>query len=73
MTDPKIAPYDACAICGEQVATRTRIEGFSGWEAPDGEIVGREVVAVVHPECYTRATPGELEALIDRATKDRRA
>jgi hypothetical protein len=37
--------WNACAVCGEQVTTKTRMHGFTGWEDAEGEVVGREVVA----------------------------
>jgi len=53
-----------CAICGEQVG-RARIEGFTRWEGPGGEVEGREVVVVVHKECYLRLAPAARAALLE--------
>jgi hypothetical protein len=61
---------NTCAVCGEPVTTRTRIESFTGWETGDGELVARETIAVVHPECYMRLPPAEREALISRLSVD---
>ena len=52
-----------CAICGEHVG-RSRIEGFKGWEGPEGEVEGREVVVAMHPECYMRLSPDARAALL---------
>jgi hypothetical protein len=58
-----------CAICGEHVG-RSRIQGFTGWEGPEGEVVGREVTVVVHNECYMRLSPDERKALLEQASDD---
>ena len=55
------------AICGEQVTTPMRINGLAGWKTPDGKIVDREILLVVHPECYLRTPPSEREALLGSA------
>ena len=57
-----------CAICGEHVG-RSRIEGFTGWKGPEGQVEGREVVVVVHKECYMRLSPDERNALLEQATE----
>jgi hypothetical protein len=53
----------ACAICDESIGGRTRLEGFSAFEGPHGELFARETIAVVHAECWMRLTPVEREAL----------
>ena len=55
-----------CAVCGEHVG-RSRLEGFTAWENAEGERREREVVAVVHPECYMRLSPDERRALLEAA------
>jgi hypothetical protein len=42
---------NACVICGEQVTTRARMQGFVGYETAEGEIIHHEGVVVAHPEC----------------------
>jgi hypothetical protein len=59
---------NARAICGEHVTTSLRIDGVAGWETPDGKIVDREILLVVHPECYLRTPPSEREALLENAS-----
>ena len=54
-----------CAVCGGPVDP-SRIQGFTGWEGPDGEM-GREVTVVVHKECYMRLSPDERDALLESA------
>jgi hypothetical protein len=58
--------WNACAVCGEHVSTRSRMHGFTGWQSDDdSEIIGRETVTVVHPECWLRLTPAERKALLE--------
>jgi hypothetical protein len=63
---PTYHPPKTCAICGKHVGC-SRIIGFTGWEGPDGEVVGREVVVVVHKECYLCLSPDERNALLEAA------
>ena len=58
---------NACAVCGEQVTTRTCIRGFTGFVNEDGEeeTAARETILVLHPECYMRLTREESFALLD--------
>jgi hypothetical protein len=57
-----------CAVCGEHYG-RGRLRIFSGVESADGELLEREIVAVVHPECWMRLSPEERDDLIDEATR----
>jgi hypothetical protein len=57
---------NTCAICGEHVG-RSRVEGFTGWANAEDEIVLREVLVVVHKECYMRVSPDERKALLEEA------
>jgi hypothetical protein len=65
--------WNACAVCGEQVTTRARMQGLQWWENAEGEVFGREVVVVFHPECYMRLTPAEREALLWDAEAESRS
>ena len=56
-----------CAVCGEHVRGGRGLEAFAAWESGDGDLVGREVVAVVHAECYMRLSLDERDALRDDA------
>jgi hypothetical protein len=57
---------NTCASCGEHVG-RSRIQGFTGWEGPEGQVEDREVLVVVHKECYMRLSPDERKALLEKA------
>jgi hypothetical protein len=46
------------------------MHGFRGWETVDGEIIGREVVLVLHPECYMRLSPAERMALLKARARE---
>jgi hypothetical protein len=60
----------ACAVCGE-ITTRARIHGFTAWENSEtGETRDREIILVVHAECYMRLEPAERDALLARAAED---
>ena len=58
-----------CAVCGEHVG-RSRLEGFTCWEGPRGEIEGREVIVVVHKECYMRLAPAARHGLLDERSRE---
>ena len=60
-----------CAVCGEHVG-RSRIEGFAGWESPEGEIVSPEAFAALHKECYLHLAPAERDAFLDNPAPDAR-
>jgi hypothetical protein len=60
---------NACAVCGEQVTTATRIQGFLAWESDTGETIGKETVLVMHPECYMGMEPEDRDRLLTEAAK----
>jgi hypothetical protein len=54
-----------CAVCGEHVG-RSGMEAFKEWEDLEGNVLGREVVVLVHKACYMSLSPAERAALFAR-------